>query len=175
MTVTINSINRISSEAVQIKYSSDLSNPVFFIYIDGELYDTTEAASAIIRINPGESPVISIIDSLIPGEIPAYYPKYAALTWWYLNGAVEYRIEEYIGSAWVVRDTIPENGKGYYLWKSRVLEDCVSHSFRVIPVDEKGNDGTAQEFEILMVRIPDEPQCEFSYSAVTGELTLENI
>ena len=63
-------------------------------------------------------------------------------------------------------------GRRYFNWRSRVLEDSATHQFRVTPIGANGNNGTAKNFVVLMVRIPDPPRVSYSYSAGSGVVTI---
>lgn len=167
MAVTITSRKWRGPRAYEITYESDLTStdaPVFYIYVDGAFVARTRATTHILHIPRGEAPTIEIADS--PVTTPASVPGKAELAWYAVTGAVAYRVEEYVDSAWVARATIRDTNavRGHYQWRSRFLEDATEHQFRIIPIDAGGNEGTARTHTILMVRRPDPPVVTVAYN-----------
>ena len=171
--VTIESLTKIGLYSWLLKYSSDLEDPWFYIYLDGILIAETPQNQYNIAINMDEGSVIEVLDD--PDALPMQiFPGKVRLGWFFVAGTNYYRIDEYINSAWVQRYRMPENN-GYLLWQSRFLEDGQTHIFRVVPVGTNGNEGTARQFAVLMCRRPDVPDVIYTYAnadyKVTGELT----
>lgn len=128
----------------RLKYSSDLEDPIFYIYLDGVIIAETPQTQYDIAINMNESSVIEVLDD--PDTQPMQiFPGKVRLGWFFVEGTDYYRIDEYIGSEWVERYRMPENN-GYLSWQSRFLEDNQTHIFRITPVGTNGNEGTAKQF-----------------------------
>jgi len=168
--ITLEPPIRTGTRSCLLRYSSDLDEPVFYIYLDGVLVAETSQAEYAIAVNPGESYVIEILDD--PDAQPMQvFPGKVRLNWFYVEDTEYYRIDEYVDSAWVERARMPENN-GYLTWESRFLEDGQSHTFRVVPVGVNGNEGTARQFAVLMVRHPDVPDVSFGYSQTNRTITI---
>ncbi len=146
----------------KLTFSSDLSEPTFFIYRDGVLWNTTQNTEINVYIDAEETPVFDIFDSA--NDVPGLaFPGRAVLNWDATIATKEYRIEEFVAAVWKLRQVIKDNGQGYFRFQSRWLEDVTSHQFRVIAVGENGNDSIARTLTVFMVRNPDPPRVTFSY------------
>lgn len=161
--VTIESLTKIGLYSWKLKFSSELEEPTFYIYLDGNLIAETEQTEYDIAINVDEGSVIEILDNA--DEQPMQiFPGRLRLGWFFVEGTDYYRIDEYVGAAWVERYRMPENN-GFLQWRSRFLEDGQTHIFRIVPVGTNGNEGTAKQFAVLMCRRPDVPDAGYSYNA----------
>ena len=170
MTVTVNTPLRIDGQTWQLSWSSNLSDPVYRIFQDGLLVNTTQAETQIFSLSPGETLKVEILDDA--SEPAQGFPGRFLMTWYGGSDTDHYRIDEYISGAWTQQTTIPESGKGFYSYKTRFLEDITEHRFRVMPVGVNGNDGAALEMKMFMVREPDPPDVTYTYSSVTGRVTI---
>ena len=120
-----------------------------------------------------EPPVVEVLDandSSTPETL--LHPGRAILQWRGQAVAVHYRIEEFVGAAWVAREEVPETGSGYLQFTTTFLDDVTSALWRIIPVDEFLNEGSPAAFDIFIVRRPDAPDLTYTYSGVTGDLTV---
>ena len=168
--VTIESLTKIGMYSWRLKYSSDLEDPIFYIYLDGVIIAETPQTQYDIAINMNESSVIEVLDD--PDTQPMQiFPGKVRLGWFFVEGTDYYRIDEYIGSEWVERYRMPENN-GYLSWQSRFLEDNQTHIFRITPVGTNGNEGTAKQFAVLMCRRPDVPDVTYTYDEEEGDITI---
>lgn len=172
MTVTINNPQRLSEDTYLLSWSSTETDPAYYIYRDGELIDTTFAETYAVTIEEGESPVFEILDDVDAVPIPGY-PARQEICWLPATSAESYRIDEYVDSAWVQRDSVPDDGSPFFSWTTRPLEDVTTHLFRVTPVGANGNDGTSKTYSIAMVRCPDPPDVTITYDDETGTLTID--
>ncbi len=168
--VTIEKPIRIGPRTVKLKYSSSLEDPTFYIYLDGALIAETTATEYILAVDPDQHYVVEVLDDANADPIQIF-PGKARLGWFFVENTQYYRIDEYIVDAWVERMKMPENG-GYMKWESRFLKDCQIHLFRITPVGTDGNEGTAREFSVLIVRNPDSPDVGFAYSESTNKATI---
>jgi len=170
MTVTMADPTWLSDDVVRLSWSSSLSSPTYYLWLNGELLATTAAESYDLTINDGEEPVFDVFDS--SSNDPDYVSSgRTALCWWPVSGAGAYRVEEYVASVWTARETITDNGEGFFSWLSRVLEDLTTHEFRVVAIDAAGNDGSNTTFSVLMVRHPDVPSATYTYDSGTNKVT----
>lgn len=155
----------------EVTYSSDVQDPTFYIYQDGELLATTQLTMWRFTVAAGKSLMIEILDdaTVAAGEV---FPPTLTLGWHRVADANQYVIEEYVASVWTERARVDEVGSGYYMWSSRVLEDVTTHQFRVTPEDDNGISGTPIEFTALMARNPDRPSRVITYDDQTGKVTV---
>lgn len=169
--VTIQAPIRTGRRTWLLKFSSDLGGtPIFYIYVDGTLVAETKHTEYEVSVNINESYVVEILDTTAqPMQI---FPGKQRLNWFGFTEDVDYyRIDEYVDAAWVERKRKKENG-GYINFTSRFLEDGETHTFRIVPVGPDGNEGTAKQFAVLMVRHPDVPDVGYTYDGGTNKITI---
>ncbi len=143
----------------------------FYVYRDGVLEGRTQARSWDAASTDGESPVYEVFDDA--AAKPAFaWPGHATLCWYAAAGADYYLVEQFVGGAWAEAARVPDDGAGYFLWRSRPLADSTTRQFRVTPVGENGNAGATHAFSLLMVRVPDVPAVSYAYSPGTGAVTI---
>lgn len=177
MTVTIETDVWQDEETRVVTWSSSLGSPEYYVYQDGKLVTKTFAETWTFHIPspkdtdaPREDPLISILDDSTP---PGYTsPGRIYLSWYPDPDAAYYLIEEEIESVFTEVVRIPETGRGYYRWLTQWLTDGYETAWRITPVDAAGNSGTPFDFEFTQVRHPDTPNVEFSYSDITGTVTI---
>lgn len=169
MTVTIISEGWIGT-SYQISYSSDLSNPTFYVFVDGTRSRVTTLTSVDLPIAANESPVVEIFDD--PLTESSASPCRVNLCWYPVSAAEYYTIERKVGEVWTGQDEVEENGQTAYAWLSPPLETGIEHLFRVVPIDSSGarlpEAGTAAD----MICTPDAPTVAYSYSSTTKTVTI---
>ena len=179
MAVTFRQPRRTGSDAWVIAWTSDQVSPTYRVYRDGRLIATTTAQSITITVAAGsETPVIEVLDDA--ADLPAAgFPGRALLAWFRsATGSLNhFRVEEYVGAAWTLRRKLRDpgstiNAAGYFTWKSRWLEDVTTHQFRVIPVGDNGNQGSAMTFAVFVVRHPDPPSVTVAWDSGTAKVTI---
>lgn len=182
MAVTYNEPEYIGANTWRVSWSSSLGSPPaggYRLFKNGVQVGggVVFVESWDFTLQPGEALTFEALDDA--NALPAQaWPKRLTLGWRPSATAAKYRIEEYVASAWTARKTIHDDGRAWYRWESRVLEDVTSHQFRVVPVGSNGNDGTPLAFAALMVREPDPPfadtevESKFSYDAGDGKVTI---
>jgi len=171
MTVTISEPERLDSRTWRTSWSSDLEDPAFYVYRDGYLVAVTALGSMEFHIEGGESLVLEILDDA--DALPAAgFPGRLLLAWNSVDDADHYMIEEYVDSEWMERAQIADAGKPCFTWRTRFLEDCTEHQFRITPVGTNGNEGDPLTFIVLMVRHPDVPDVAYDYDDETAKVTI---
>ncbi len=171
MVVTIKKPEFIGTQTVKVRWSSNLSDPLFSVFKDGFLIDITKQTEKIFLLNPGESLIIEILDD--PSLKPAIaFSSRLTLGWYPSAGAKSYRIDEFVGAGFVEVTNITDNEEGFFIWKTRPLEDDKIHQFRIVPIGLNDVEGTIRNFTVLMVRHPNPPDQNFSYSEATKQLTV---
>ncbi len=168
--VTIIKFVRTGAYSWELSYSSDKEDPTFYIYLDGVLIAETQQTSYTIALNLDESSVVEVLDDsdIQPMQV---FPGKTRLGWFFVEGTDYYRVDEKIDEVWTERKKMPENN-GYLQWQSRFLEDGQIHHFRVVPIGVNGNEGTAKEFAVLMVRRPDVPGVNYAYEQVSKQVVI---
>jgi len=174
MTVTMstNSPQYLGPMSWLISWSGGAAGATYYVYRDGQLIATTPGSSIVLSVEPGETPIIEVFDDADTAPMESH-PGRVTLAWYASTGAAvdHYRIDEYVSSVWTARARIKDNGDGYFLWRSRGLEDVTTHQFRVVPVGDNGNEGTADTRNVLMVRYPDSPDLSVAWDSGTNKVT----
>ena len=132
--------------------------PPYSLWVDGREVLTTSDTTADLELGGYEltPPDVEVLSSGEVGE-QATHPPYARIQWRGNTGALGYRVQELVGTAWVDRGLLIEDGRGYYTWESEVLEDGSPASFRVHAIDPAGNEGSALTFQLDVIRNPATP------------------
>ena len=130
-------------------------------------------ATVLIPVPAGTSPTIEVQDTAFTSTP---YPGTATIQGFVDEDADDYdhvRFEEYVDAAWTERERQDCDGRGWYLFTSRWLEDVTAHQFRVVPYSTAGNAGTVTNRTIFMVRVPDAPDLSVTYDSDTGLVTID--
>ena len=168
MTITSTTATRID-ELVQVAVVSDLTGTVYYHwYVDGVWRGMTSTPTHTIYVGSDAQARIDVVDTndadfdYLAGN-PSPYPA-ARRLWWIrsLAGDVDhYRIEQQIdGGDWTALAAVPRRGEQWhYEYTTGRLTDLTAYVWRVVPVDEAGNDGTAVTLDAeTIVRVPDAPE-----------------
>lgn len=160
MTVTYNTPVWQDQETLILSWSSSLTDPLYYIYRDGDLIATTYAESMTFFVAPGEFPALEVLDS---SAAPSYAsPGRKWLSWYPDADAAYYLIEEATDEVYAEVSRVTETGIGYYRYLTRWLSDGYSSTWRITPIDAAGNSGTALVYTVEQVRHPDVPDVAFS-------------
>ena len=144
----------------------------FWIYLNGSLIESNSpTTSMIVVLDSGGLAELEVLDAAVSDDDPTY-PARTRIAWYAVDGAAQYRVEEYVSGDWTERKTFRSEDADFFVFESRILEDSTSHQFRVVPIGADANEGTPLSWTILMVRRPDPPNVTFSYSSGTGEVTI---
>lgn len=171
MSITYQKPIQIDEVAWKIRWTSDRPTPVtFYVYLEGVLVtpdglvSDDGAGEWTVSVPPGEYPQLDVLDKecLPPLAFSGHF-----LLQWYGTGNLEYRVEKLISAVWTLQETLPDDGRGYFSWRSPWLADVTVHSYRIVPVSQAGNQGTALSLVCLMVRNPDIPNVSVTYNGST--------
>jgi hypothetical protein len=114
--------------------------------------------------------MIDVLDNASgPGEV---FPQRILLGWYAVDGADYYLVQEQFAAGWTTRQRIVADGRWYYTFRSRILEDQATHRFRVAPRTDAGLAGIPADYSVFMVRHPDPPSKSYSYNGATRVLTV---
>lgn len=175
MSVTFTETTVVDPTAVRIKFTSDASTPVTFrVFVMGLLATTFVSSDGYgqfdLAVGEGEQPYVQVIDDDVSREDYAF-PGSMTLAWQAKAGAVSYRVDEWVASEWIERETVADRGEGAFVHLTHWLDDATTYQWRVVPIDSTGNDGTALEFEFTFVRHPDVPDVTYPVDA-SGNLVV---
>lgn len=153
---------------------SSLPTPTYYWRVDGARWHSGPEDTVLVPIDDG-TPTVWVSDDgwgsddeHFPGRqtLQVFIDEDSSPAYAYL------RIDEYVSGSWTERKRLTCDGRGWYTWTSRYLEDVTVHQFRVVPVGENGNEGTPASFAALMVRHPSPPAVSHSYDENTGKVTV---
>ena len=171
MTVTISAPDWLDDQTCVISWTSTISGATFYVYRDREFVTATGAASQQFRVVPGEYLLLDVFDS--SSTVPGYARAGRVYLCWYASAAASsYLVQEYVAAAWVDRQTIPDNGEGFFRFLTRYLEDGSDTSFQVLAIDAADNQATATPFAVVQVRHPEIPDVSYAYASGTAVVTI---
>lgn len=172
-----------------VTVESDLtSTPVWYHwYRDGVWVHSGTIPSHSFYVERGGQAVIECVDSASPNydelaNAPDAWPATRTVFWWPSmdDDVKEYRVEKRkdAGSWEMIEDGRIRHDQDTWLYQAETgrLDDLSTYEFRVVPVDEAGNDGTAQEIESeIVVRTPDAERYSLAFSAGTSRVTFSAV
>jgi len=162
--------------------TSDLGgSPYFHWYVDGAWVGVSLTGSWDFYLPLGDSARIDVIDTAdadfdpVAGA-PAGWPARRTL-WWIRSLATDcdhYRVEQKKGAGeWSTAGIVHHdpNRWEYFILTDR-LDDLSDYTWRVVPVDLAGNDGTPTTIgPETIVRTPDAPNFTISFDSGTTKVT----
>lgn len=156
--------------------SSNLTPPVtLYVWLDGAFAYSIESADGTAEITLPLDQQVDVEVTDVAGAIPPFGAAARfTLTWLSIEGATLYRVDRYVDGDWVEQSPspVPAQGQRCFRWQSERLADGEIHRFRIVPMDNAGNEGDALEFQGRMVRKPDLPRITATVDG-TGELTVD--
>lgn len=160
---------------------STLTAPTFYWYLDGIFVGATQGGVRTFVSQPNDQQRIEVLDSTDPAfdpaaNAPAGYPARRMLVFTRSidPSVIGYRIEQQrAGGSWSSLGTVQDDrARWLYEFLTPRLDDLTQYAWRVIPMDEHGNDGTPVTLvEELIVRTPDAPNFAVAYNAGTQKVT----
>ncbi len=165
-----------------VRVTSDLVGEVYFYwFLDGAFVAMTRSAEYQINLPEGDQARVECIASNdasfdVVANGPAT-PATRVVIWWISSASSDvasYRVEQQKdGGDWV---TIGRVNHDASLWDYQLvtprLDDLASYAWRVVPVDQAGNDGTAvSESARTIVRTPDGPDFTIAFDEGTTRVT----
>lgn len=172
---------RRQGDLVILTAASDLAGTVVYHwFLDGLwIARTTSPTYSLTLLEQARIDVVDTLDAAAdPAALaPTSYPARRRL-WWVrsLAGDVDhYRVEQQAGGGdW---QTLAEVAHDDELWSYDVLtvrlEDLTAYTWRIVPVDRAGNDGTPLVIgPELIVRRPDAPEYQVTFNSGTGRVTI---
>ncbi len=143
-------------------------------YVDGEYVGQTTGPTRSFRVTGDEQLRVDVIPTDDPdfdpvANAPEGYPSRRKLWWIRSRGTTidHYRVEQREGSGdWSTIATIPhDDGSWEYSAMTDRLDDLADYTWRIIPVDSAGNDGSPISLgPETVVRHPDAPQFTTAFS-----------
>lgn len=181
MTITDYSTIRTGSITTVVA-TSDLAGTVYFHwYLDGVWLGVTQSNRRDFHIDVAEQARVEVVDTndvafdYVAGA-PAGWPARRLVAWVrsLADDVATYRVEQQRdGGDWETVGIVPHDPTQWdcFLLTER-LDDLTDYAFRVIPVDEAGNDGAAVTLSNeRIVRSPDSPDFQIGYDAGTDKIT----
>ncbi len=165
-----------------VTVTSDLAGDIWFAwYVDGAWVATTRARVRSFRLPPGDRARVDVQDTNDAAydpiaNAPEGFPARRTL-WWCRSLAVDvakYRIDVSVdGGAYAVADYVLADDRWEYFYTTNRLIDLATYTWRIVPVDTLGNDGTyATEGPVQIVRTPDAPAYAIAFDEGTTKVTI---
>lgn len=169
MAITSLTYTQIGPTMYRFSYESDLEDPIFYIYVDGNLVTETRETTYDVAVPSDWQIQFEVFDDEddVPDE---HFPGSITLRWDGTPDATSFRVDKYIGSQWVAQQVVLSDESRVFHYDSEFLEDSTTHQYRVVPIDGAQRDGTALEFEVEMCRYPDTPSQSMSIDS--GEIVV---
>lgn len=139
-------------------------------------FTSTDQTEAIIEGSSDiEPPALEVFDST-ETQTPdgVLYPNLVTLQWRGYKYAESYTIQLDSGAGYVDVWTVLESGRGYYTYTTTALEDGDTASYRVVMEDLSGATSNT-DFDIVIATLPVTPLLTYTYSAGTGNLTIDAV
>lgn len=175
--VTYNPPARVDATTFRLTGSTDQTAPLTLRLVrEGRVVQSQLSSDGsfefFINVASGEHPFIEVLDKA--NAIPSIaFPGRVTLNW-QSAGNDHYVIREFVSSVWTDVGTVQDTGAGAFTFRTRWLEDDTTHSFRVVPFDAAGNEGTPLGFSFLEVRHPDAPAHSITYNPSTRRITISS-
>lgn len=172
MTVTMHTPTRVGPNAWRLRWESDVGGtPIYRVYRNGRCIQTGPRNCCTVSMQADESGTIEVLDDAdaVPAAIPRVRMR---LLWDAVTGTARYRVQRYVGAAWVTEVEIRAGDRTNYEYLTPPLEDVTDHQYRVVPIGENGNEGTPATVTVTMVRNPDPPVVTMEYASGTGLVTI---
>jgi len=165
-----------------VNVTSSLSGVVYFHwYVDGVHVAATTSPEWTFRFEGGEQVRVEVVDTADPdfdtvAGAPAGWPA-RRLLWWTASVSADcahYRVEQKKATgSWETVGLVHHQADqwAYQLLTDR-LDDLTEYTWRIVPVDTAGNDGTAKTIgPETVVRTPDAPDFDISFDSGTTQVT----
>ncbi len=173
MAVTIQTPVQVGPNTWRLFWTSSLSTPTYQIFGDGQYVATTTGEHRDFPLNvvDGESALVEILDSATVPATTAMGAR-ATISWDDVATAARYRVEQFVGAAWVVVKELIADQTRYHFITPTLAGTATAHQFRVTAIGVNGNEATAATINILSTRHPDPPTVAYAYSDATKKVTL---
>jgi hypothetical protein len=172
--VTANSsLTRLGRCLFRLYAESDLvAQPTFYVWSDGIVLQRLLGRAKTgggwyievdITVDSDGTTDISVFDSAtdVPEDI---WPGRFVFQWEREADADEYWVEEYVDSEWILRKPVQQEANVWvYSYKTRQLEDCATHTFRIRVKGANGMMSVARTFTVYCVRRPDHPDVTYTF------------
>jgi len=169
-------------EYVTVEATSSLAGLIYYFwYIDGAFLARTTSNIYTFFIREGEQFRISVKDSNNSNydyltHAPVGYSARRTLFWTRCTDSdiLKYNLEQNkAAGGWTDIGTVNDiPGQWSYMFVTERLDDLTSYQFRVLPVDQAGNEGTALTLTAeTIVRTPDAPDYTVTFDPDTDKVT----
>jgi hypothetical protein len=173
MTITAQTATR-HGDVTRVLVTSDLTAPVWFHWwLDGIYRGSTPTGSKSFQLAKGDQARLEVVDTIDAdfdpeSDGPDVYGARRTIGWIRSLDptCVKYRIDEQkAGGAWTAVAWIQaELGRWYYTWTSDRLDDLTEYAWRVVALDDAGNETALAAVTDLVVRTPDSPAFEIDWA-----------
>ncbi len=170
MSVTIQEPVHVGQGAWLIRYSSNLEDPTFRVYVHGRLIKITKLQSVFVYADHADGRLVEIRDDELPATTAA--ENRISLRWEAVDDVDYYRLDEYVGSAWVEFARVPAGSSKNYRYSAPPSCGGVTQQMRVVPIGKNGNAGTPTSLTPRSLNHPPPPAVSWSFDAQTNTVTI---
>jgi hypothetical protein len=168
-------------EVTQVSVATDLVGVVaYHWYLDGSYLGATTETLKSFFLAKGQQARIECVptdDADYDPYAAAQHPASRLLFWVRSIDEVEYyRIDQRVnGGDWqVLRIVYPQPGDWSFRHFTEALQDLAEYSWRIVPVDQAGNDGTPIVVgPEMIVRVPEAPSVTAEFDPETLTVTVD--
>lgn len=171
MAVTIDNVHEgPSPRSVIIAYSSDLDNPTFYVWQDGELIYGTPRESLVLTLQEDQTNLVSIFDS--PDDRPLPTQKSDGLVRFSADDTSEaYRVYIKDGVTLTLQQEIRAGTvKQSHSYRTGRIDDDDGVTFQVTSIKDS-LESVPAVLPVSVIRIPDAPLVSAAFDDTTKKLT----
>lgn len=173
MTILSLTSTELARASYLIRWTSDLTKPLYHVYVGGVLIDTTRRNNLTLDLVEGDFASIEVSDS---GPLtPAGGEAFAELEWAAVPDTKQYRVEEFDGVSWAARSLINDDGSSQYAHRTLPISDETNAQFRVTAIGADGNESTPAAVTMSAPRHPAPPEVQYTYDDALHQITLTEI
>ena len=176
MAVTINRPVQIDRYTWLVTYSSSLSDPTFYIWLNGQLVSTTKSTEYRVTVVGSSSPVLDIFDDAA-SQPEASAQGFFEVMWTLPAAAVQVKVERQAAGSgsWSEIGTFDViQGTAKFRFTTEYLDDKTGYIYAATAIDAAGRESEREMAHFPMVRIPDVPAVSMSYDNGTRQVTISS-
>lgn len=169
MAVTYDPAINVGANAWRIRWSSGLTDPVFRVFVNGDLVNQTTHTSHVVTLKTGEHAIVEVLDDA--NAFPTFADNVGMrLVWPAVANTKLYRLERFNGS-WATVAEVVDDGRGAYEWTTANLADT-AHTYRVTAIGNDDNVGTPRSLTFSAIHHPDRPDVTLTYDKGASEVVV---
>lgn len=170
MAVTIQDPVAVGHDAFEVRWTSDLTDPLYRVFRNGVLIAVQRCEGIVVTASVDQHDTIVVSDDQTE-PAPRIATPTLQVAFLPVAGADSYRLERFIGAAWVQQTTIKETGATQYRHFTDPLPDAGSTQFRMTAIGT-ANEATPLTGTVATARVPDVPDVSSTFNAGPNTVTI---